>query len=287
LAASSPSQFVKPKDLADSTEYSGDEVEQREQRVLSKEEGGCPGRSRRLSLASSLSSLTTSVSPKDEEASEDEDGDPMAGVEMKKSSLDSAEEDSEEDGDLMIVTEEKFGNSLEEEEEGDPKIVAEEKSSGNSSEEEEEGDPKIVAEEKSSEKLEDALQKSFEAMEDEIGEPMAGIELNNLPLGSLDGRVGDTMNIDEDLSVQLAATCELRRSSRNPPMKNKPSSPKETKSKGKQTMRKVLLHVSLQMFKCHKANSMLFRMTLRMESLSSWMLGRQQFVFAFLNMILN
>lgn len=255
MAAFSPSQFVKPRDLHDSTEHSGEDVEQLEQRVSSKEEGDCAGRSRKSSLASSLSSLTTEEEANTSKMSlseslEDED-DPMAGVGRKKSSLDSAEE--EEDSDPMIVTEGKSlveeesypkivaeekssGNSSEEEEESNPKIVAEEKSSGNSSEEEEEGDPKIVAEEK----LEDALNKSF-------GEPMAGIELNNPPLDSLDGRGGDAMNVDEDLSV------ELRRSSRNPkPSYKVMDPPKETKSKGKQTPRKVLLHVSVQIFQCHK-----------------------------------
>ena len=104
------------------------------------------------------------------------------------------------------------------------------------------------------------------------------------------------MNADEDLSVQLAATFELCRSLCNPP-KNKldhnlvaVTMPMATKSKGKLTLRKVLLlqvNVQIFFFQDCNANSMLFRMTLRMKGLSSQMLGRQWFVFKILNAILK
>ena len=279
LAAFSPSQFVKPRDLHDSTEYSGDEVGQREQCVSSKEEGGCPGRSRRPSLASSLSSLTTSVSPENEkeankskkslsESSEEEEEVVPITVAEKTSSGDMLEEEEEEEEGIPMSVAEKTssGDMLEEEEEEDHMIVTEKKTSQDLSdeeeeeEEEEEGVSMIVTEKKS---LEDT-------MEDEEGEPMPGIESKNPPQDRLDNKEGNTMNINADLtvqledgnamtidadsSVQLDARFEPRRSSRNPQMINKPSldfvawpkSPKVTKSKGRPTPRMVLLHVSVQ-----------------------------------------
>lgn len=303
-AAFSPSKFVKPRDLLDSTDNSGDEDEQREQRVSFKDEGGCPGRSRRSSLSSSLSSLTTSVAPEDEEEanksslelSEDGDGEPITGVDLPeeeeecgnmleeeeehdpitgaetKSSRDILEEEEEpdvmsvdrEEHDPITVVEKSLGDMVEEEEgedhmivtekkelegEGDPNIVAVKKSSGDLLEEEEKRVPMIVDEEKS---LEDSK-------ESEEGDPMAGIESKDSHQNPSDDAEGNAMNInvDKDLSVQLEATFEPRRSSRNPQMIHKPDfilvtmpkPPKVKKGKGKPTSTMVLLHVvSVQMF---------------------------------------
>ena len=252
------SAFVKPGDLLDSTEYSGDEVGQPEQR-----EGGCPGRSRRLSLASSLSSLTTSVSPADEEeankskkslleSSEDEDGDPITGVEVKNSSLDSLEEEEEVDP-ITVAEKTSLGDMLGEEEEEDHMIVTEKKTSEDLSEEEEEEEDEEDEEE---EKEEEEENKSLEdTMEEKEVEPMPGIEEGNAMNIDTDSSVqleeGNSMTIDADSSVQLEAILEPRRSSRNPQMINKPSvawpkSPKVMKGKGKPAPKTVLLHVSVQ-----------------------------------------
>ena len=130
---------------------------------------------------------------------------------MKKSLLEEEEED-----DPMILSKKSDVDFLEEEE-GDLEVVAAEKSLGDLPElEEEERDSAILAGRKS---LDDSS-KDWE---------------------------GEPMNINEDLSVQLAATFELRRSSHNPP-KNKldhnlvtVAMPMATKSKGKVTPWKILL----------------------------------------------
>ena len=173
---------------------------------------------------------------------DEEAGDSMIGVEWKKLSSHSLEckegnseyEEEEEECDSMIGVESKksASDSSEDEEEVDPMISVE-------SEDEEEGDAMIVVESKKSESnsLEDEEEvgpivniELTKPMEDaaEEGDPMIGVELKKLSFEEdlsnlLSGAESNQMPLDSDLSIDLGAPFEPRRSSRNPLEKNKPS----------------------------------------------------------------
>ena len=149
LGALSPPQSVKP--LPDSTQCSGDMVEQREQLVLTQEDGGCLGsvhldlmpngkfdlmaKSRRSSVTSSLSSL--SVSSHDSE-------NPNALKTSLSESSEHKESQNEESENEEPENEESENEELENEESEN-----EDGNSEDSSREEERADPTIVVEETS------------------------------------------------------------------------------------------------------------------------------------------
>ena len=150
----------------------------------------------------------------------------------------------------LLVEEEQGEVSVQDDEEGD---VSKEEEEVHSSHEEKEGDSIIMADNES----------LGGSAEDSKGEPMAGVEPNNLPQDLLDYEGGNAMDVDP---VQPAPPFKARRSSRNAPSKDKAnleSVAPQTKTKNtkrnlkvqpqpKLMVRTLVLDVSVQMFKSGK-----------------------------------
>jgi len=317
LGALSPPQSVKP--LPDSTQCSGDMVEQREQLVLTQEDGGCLGsvhldlmpngkfdlmaKSRRSSVTSSLSSL--SVSSHDSEnpnALKTSLSESSEHKESQNEESENEEPENEESENEELENEEsenEDGNSEDssrEEERADPTIVVEETSGVLAGE----PDPTIVVEEKSA----GGSSGEDSSGEEEDGDCQSSSEhgqskpkpatknSKDLPPNSLDKKQDDAMNVDVDLTVRPASPSGPRRSSRNAARSDKPgleldTPSKKPKRKSRKTTEIILGNVSVPIFSYAQTKSMSLSLILRSKHLSSQMWAKQRFVFAFLHVILK